>query len=318
MKQILTPKTDYVFTRLFSKKGNESMLINFLESILKTKINNIQVIQEARLARTSEENKYGRLDLKVTLDTGTIINVEMQMNNTDDIERRSAFYASKIISEQLKKTEKYNQINDVIIINILNYEFLDVEEYHSQTVTVLKNHRDYEMNSPLTYHYIELPKFRRAEPDMENTLYQWLIFLDNKNKEMVEMAVKKNKEIEKANEEWEYLTGDEEIKRLEYLELKAALDFNSRLDYETKLAVERELPKAVEKELKKRTEELRERVKEEVREKVTEQVREQGEKNKAIEIAKEMLKAKVPKEEIAKYTKLSEEEINKIENELKK
>ena len=40
-----------------------------------------------------------------------------------------------------------------------------------------------------------------------------------------------------------------------------------------------------------------------------------AEKNKAIEIAKEMLKSKMPKTEIIKYTKLSEEELNKIENE---
>ena len=32
-------------------------------------------------------------------------------------------------------------------------------------------------------------------------------------------------------------------------------------------------------------------------------------------IAKEMLKSKMPKTEIIKYTKLSEEELNKIENE---
>lgn len=308
MKQRLSPKTDYVFTRLFSKKGNESMLINFLESILKTKINNIQVMQEARLARTSEENKYGRLDLKVTLDIGTIINVEMQMNNTDDIERRSAFYASKIMSEQLKKTEKYNEINDIIMINILNYNFLDVEEYHSQTITVLKDHRNYDMNNPVTYHYIELPKFRKAEPDMENTLYQWLTFIDNENKELVEMAVKKNREIKKANEEWEYLTGDEEIKRLEFLELKAALDYNSRLDYDRRM-IAKEVREQVQKEIR---EEAKKEAREEVREEIKKEVRAEGKKEKAIEIAKRMLELGVPIDIIINSTELTEEEIKNI------
>ena len=227
MEEKLTLKKDFAFTRLFSKKGNESFLIDFLESILNITINNIQVIPEARLSRTSIDNKYGTLDLKVSTDNGLIINVEMQMQNTQKIEKRSAFYASKIMSEQLKKSQKYNEIEHLAMINILNYKFLDVDDYCNQTVTVLKSHRNYEINNPVTYYFIELPKFRKAKPDLENKLYQWLSFIDGENKELVEMAVKKNKEIEKANDEWEYLTGDEELKRLEFLEFKKCLDDNS-------------------------------------------------------------------------------------------
>ncbi len=39
--------------------------------------------------------------------------------------------------------------------------------------------------------------------------------------------MKKNKEIKKANEEYEYLTGDEEIKRLSELREKWIRDYNS-------------------------------------------------------------------------------------------
>lgn len=296
MEEKLTLKKDFAFTRLFSKKGNESFLIDFLESILNITINNIQVIPEARLSRTSINNKYGTLDLKVSTDNGLIINVEMQMQNTQKIEKRSAFYASKIMSEQLKKSQKYNEIEHIAMINILNYKFLDVDDYCNQTVTVLKNHRNYEINNPVTYYFIELPKFRKAKPDLENKLYQWLSFIDGENKELVEMAVKKNKEIEKANEEWEYLTGDEELKRLEFLELKKCLDDNS-----IKAAIREEAwNEGIESGMKQGIEQG------------MEQGIEQGKKNRTIEIAKKMLKQNIPIETIIQITELSEEEITKL------
>ena len=44
--------------------------------------------------------------------------------------------------------------------------------------------------------------------------------------------MKKNKQIKRAFDDLEYLTGDEEVKRIAELRLKGALDRNSRLRYE--------------------------------------------------------------------------------------
>lgn len=46
---VLSPKNDYIFKRIFSKKGNESMLKDFLTGFLNEKIENIDVQQEAQL-----------------------------------------------------------------------------------------------------------------------------------------------------------------------------------------------------------------------------------------------------------------------------
>ena len=48
-------------------------------------------------------------------------------------------------------------------------------------------------------HFIELPKFRKKDPDMSNKLEQWLCLIcDEEDK--IEMAKSKNEEIEKAKE----------------------------------------------------------------------------------------------------------------------
>lgn len=231
MDNLLSLKMDFVFNTLFSKKGNESLLKDFLESILDIKIQKIEIIPEARLERTSQKNKFGVLDLKATLNDGIVVDIEMQVNDNKDIEKRTVFYAGKLMSEQLELGEKYHKMKDIIMINILDYEFIDLPEYHTEAVTVAKKHRDYEMIQSLRYHFIELPKFRRAHPNLNNKLEQWLTFIDGMNKELVQMAIKKNKEIKKANDELEYLSGDAELRRLEFLKFKAACDEASRIGY---------------------------------------------------------------------------------------
>lgn len=280
-KAKLTPKKDYAFTRLFSKAGNESMLIDFIESVINRKIKSLEVIPEARLQRTSKQNKYGILDLKARLNDGTIVDIELQIDEEKYMENRMTFYSSKLISEELRLGDKYEELNDVIVILILGYNMLNTEGYHNSTITVLKEHRDYLIETPVTYHFIELKKFRKIKPDLDNRLDQWVLFIDGEEEELIKMAAVKNKEIEKAVGEWKYLTGDEEIKRLEFLELKGSLDRNSQLSY----AEERGEKRGIRKGIK------------------------QGSRKSKLEIAKKMLESKVPVENIIEYTGLTKEEI---------
>ena len=285
MDKLLSLKTDFVFNRLFSKKGNESILKDFLESILDMKIEKIEIIPEARLERTSRSNKYGVLDLKATLNDGIVVDIEMQVNDNKNIEKRTIFYAGKLMAEQLARGEEYHKIKDIIMINILDYEFIDLPEYHTEAITVAKKHREYEMIQSIRYHFIELPKFRREHPNLNNKLEQWLTFIDGKNEEMIQMAIKKNKEIKKASEELEYLSGDAELRRLEFLKFKAACDEASRTGYLVRTATKEGMEKGME----------------------------QGMEKEKIEIAKNMLKLNVAKDVIIKSTGLTEQEIKKLE-----
>ena len=46
----------------------------------------------------------------------------------------------------------YGNIKKVILINILDYEFLPFEEYVSNTVMVLDKHREYEMTDKIKFY----------------------------------------------------------------------------------------------------------------------------------------------------------------------
>lgn len=83
---------DYIFKKIFAKKGNESILKDLLIAILNIPIETIEVQPEVTLEKELEENKFGRLDILATLNNNTIVNIEMQVTNNYNIIERSMFY----------------------------------------------------------------------------------------------------------------------------------------------------------------------------------------------------------------------------------
>ena len=132
----------------------------------------------------------------------------------------------------------YKDINQVIMINILDYELFGFDEYISETKVVLDKHRDYEVINGIKWYFIELPKFRRMNPDLNKKINQWLVLLDDYDEEAICMAEKKNPTIKKARKEVTYLTGDEAVKRMEFLHEKWEMDRISDINYAKKIGIE--------------------------------------------------------------------------------
>ena len=273
-------KNDIIFTAFFARKGNEEFLIDFLQSILKIEIKKIKIREEVNLEKLSVGEKGGRLDIQAELNEGTIVNIEMQMKNLHNIENRTTLYGAKVLAREEARGKNYNDIKNVIMINILNYELTEFEEYVSETVVVLDKHREYEIIKGMKWYFIELPKFRKAHPNMDEKLNQWLAFIDDNDRGKIKMAEKKNKTLEKARKEMTYLTGDEEIRRLAELREKWEMDWNSSMDYSKR---------------------------EGIKEGVTE-----GRKKERIENAKKMKEKNIPIETIVEITGLTKEEIEKL------
>lgn len=220
----LTLKNDVVFKAFFSKKGNERFLISFLENLLNISIYHIEIIKDASLQKLFSAEKLGVLDLKATINDGTTINIEMQVVDHHDIEKRTLFYASKMVSSQIHSGNIYSSLKPVIIVNILDFDFINLPEYHTKTVRVADKHRDYPLVNDIEYHFIELPKFRKHLSAVANSLESWLAFIDDFRNEEITMAKNVRKIINDAKKELQYLTGDEEVKRIAELREKAILD----------------------------------------------------------------------------------------------
>ena len=237
-EKVYNLKNDIIFKAFFGRKGNEEFLIDFLSAILHIKIEKIKVREEVDLEKLNPEEKGGRLDLQATLNDGIIVNIELQIENKHNIEKRTTFYSSKVISMETERGTDYKDINQVIMINILDYELFGFDEYISETKVVLDKHRDYEVINGIKWYFIELPKFRKINPDINQKLNQWLFLLDDYDKEAIDMAEKKNPTIKRARKEVTYLTGDEAVKRMEFLHEKWEMDRISDINYAKKLGIE--------------------------------------------------------------------------------
>ena len=212
-------KNDVVFKAFFAKKGNERFLKSFLESLLQEKIKKIEIMSEVSLLQMRKSDKLGRIDLKATINQGKIIDIEIQLEDENNMEKRSIFYGAKLITEQLGKGDEYIETKPVILINILNYNLLDVPEYYTETVTVSKIHREYEVIKDIKYYFIELLKFRKSKPRLANLLECWLALIDGENRGLIQMAESKNEIIKEANEEIEEILSDSQMKAWnEYLQ----------------------------------------------------------------------------------------------------
>ena len=191
---------DYIFKRIFAYEGNESILKDLLEAILKINIQKIQ-IKNPEIVPFTKEEKRGLLDIKVKLDNGTIIDIEMQMKNE-------------------KNTEEYNLLKKSIVIFITNYNFLKRNSYHNvgkmkfddaikeEYVDAGYVKEDEIASKYLEIHYIELPKFVKRNPEKYTKLDQWMC-LFTQNREGIEMAEKENKEIKRAVRALDFISADE-------------------------------------------------------------------------------------------------------------
>ena len=218
----LKPTNDFVFKKIFGETKNKDLLKDLLEAILTDiKIDDVEGNKDVSLERKIITEKLGILDVVATLNDGTKVDVEMQIKNYYDTIERSLFYATGVYHENLQSGEEYIDIPRSISIWITDYNVFEEGPFHEKA----KLKRDFE-NKVLTdkfqFHYIQLPKFKEKCKRISSKLDEWLTFIKNENLEEIHMI--DNKHIKKAEEELEYLTGDEEAKRLAFLREKAIRD----------------------------------------------------------------------------------------------
>ena len=284
--QKLPLTSDIVFKRVFSKEGNEDILKALLEAILEIPIREV-IVKNPELPRNLYESKAGLLDVKVEIDKDIICNIEMQVKDLKNMDKRSTYYMSRIVSEELKKSEDYIQVKNTIVINLLNFEFYQRNSYHSIAHMKFEKTKENEFvdmgyqkeeeiaTKDLEMHFIEIPKFIKKNPEANTKLEQWMWLIAGRE-EKLEMAKKENKEIKKAMDIIEEMSMDEKEWELYQSRKMAIMDYNTGI-YEAK-----------------------------------EEGKQEGERKSKIEIAKKLLEMKLPIEQIMKATNLSKEEIKNL------
>ena len=124
---------DYIFKRLFSKKGNEDILKDLLEGILEIPIKEVEVMQEVELERVDIKDKLGVLDIKAIINENITVDIEMQIVDEKNMIERTLYYWAGLYYTGLKRGRDYKLNNKVITINIFTVIFSFIIAFISNT-----------------------------------------------------------------------------------------------------------------------------------------------------------------------------------------
>ena len=269
------PLNDFIFKKIFGEKGNEDILISFINAILKRTnkdpIVEIEIVDNKQLTKELILDKTGIIDVRAKTSKGENVDIEVQLTDQGNMDKRTLFYWEKMYLENIKQGQDYTSLEKVITINILDFEFLGTTNYQSSFHLWEDIEKDYMLTDIVEIHFLELPKFRKKKDKdyRDNPIERWLMFLE---KDISETTLKElmslDTAIEKAEQKIEYLSSDEDTMRIYY----------------------------------ERERSLHERA----------NMISSAEERKAVEIAKNLLNMNIPLEQIVLATGLDEEEINKI------
>ena len=162
----------------------------------------------------------------------------MQVQDFGNIDKRSSVYMATLETEGIKKGEDYKQAKKVIAINLLNFEYYKRNSYHNIAHMKFEKTKENEYvdmgysneeelaTNDLEMHFIEIPKFEKKNPEANTKLEQWLWLLAGRE-EKLEMARKKNKEIDKAIDIIDQMSMDEKEWNLYISRQRAIWDYNT-------------------------------------------------------------------------------------------
>ncbi len=281
-EKYINPLTDFGFKKLFGSEPNKELLIDFLNQILPER----HKIKDLTYSR-NEQSGHAQLDRKAIFDlyctgeSGERFIVELQKAKQNYFKDRSVYYSSFPIQEQAKKGDWDFRLDPVYTVGILDFIFDDHKSDSELLHFVeLKNQNCEVFYDKLKFIYIELPKFKKTEEELETHFDKWLYVF----KHLSELQNRPPKLQEKIF-----------LRLFEAAEI-AKFSHQERVAYEESLKYFRDIKNVVDT---SRGEGLAEGM-------------EKGMEKRNTEIAKQMITEDFPIDQIVGLTGLSKEEIEKL------
>ena len=232
--KLLEPKLDVVFHALF-REENKELLGALTSDILREEVK-IKTTDKNRYVDIEEaDDKLGIMDLRAELENGAHCIIEIQLKHCENEPERILYYWADAYSRQIKRGDRFGKLQKTISIAILDHE---LEELRGMEKIGVKWQIRDELTGKriltdrLELVIIELPKARRMyKTNSNNTICQWMLFLDNPNQKEVVQIMKDNKDINKAIDELEQVSGNEKLRRIAELKEKYIRDEQASIAY---------------------------------------------------------------------------------------
>ena len=274
----IDPLVDFAFKKIFGSEPNKDLLIDFLNEVFRGRKVITDLIYGKNEHPGSTAKEGGAIfDLMCTGDSGEQFIIEVQRSHQEFFKERALFYTSRLISGQARKGSRNKwgyQLKEVYLIALLDGFTLKgtQSDTYIHDIALCDRNTGNIFYDKLGYMYVELPNFTKKESELETELDKWLYVLKHLSTMKKLPAYLRKPIFKKLFSIAEYSNMTKE-EAMKYDESqKRRWDNDAVMEFAVK----------------------------------------QAKYEEAIAIAKEMKKEGMPVKQIARFTKLSTEEIEKL------
>ncbi|EMJ35973.1 hypothetical protein LEP1GSC079_0321 [Leptospira interrogans str. FPW1039] len=247
---------DLMFKILFVKEPD--LLISILNSVLfpdgEHTIRNIKILNP-ELVGSSPNDKRSYLDIRAQDEDGKIFHVEIQVAHQSSFVKRSLYYLSGLIRDQLNRGSMYSDLKPVYQINIVDFDLIPSENFHSKFKFREEFNPDIILTDDVEIHFLELCKFvKRDVRELRNNLEIWLYVLKHTSEleeEEMRILVDKTPDLSKAFTILEQYSNDPQKRNELEAKLKSdrdyAYDLAARFEAGELQGIEKGIKKGIEK-----------------------------------------------------------------------
>ncbi|QFY88725.1 Rpn family recombination-promoting nuclease/putative transposase [Magnetovirga frankeli] len=227
---LLDPKNDYVFKRLFAEApALLAALINAVRSD-KPPVEVVEVLNP-RIEPDEITGKFIVLDILVKDQHGRLFNVEMQIRRFDPWSARSTYYLARALSGQISSGEDYFNLKPVIGIHLLDFDLFDQPENANQAQWCFelrdRNNPQVKLGDELKLHIIELSKADRLG-HTQGPLADWIKLFEHWQEDNTMQTID-YPPVQQALDKLKGLSADEETRRMAFVRERAMMDESSAL-----------------------------------------------------------------------------------------
>jgi predicted transposase/invertase (TIGR01784 family) len=224
---------DYAFKRILGSEEGKEALVGFLNAVLKPppgkELTTVELL-DRELDPEYLLSRGARLDVLAKTTSGTLLNVEVQIANRYDIDRRTLFYWARLYGSQLNTGQKFIELRKTVTINILGFNWFTSEERYHLAFHIREDETGKILSDDLEMHFLELEKVKKLKQRPKDALEAWLMYLNNLEGEELEAIAMENPAIRKALTIEEAFWRSERERRLYELREKALRDELVMLD----------------------------------------------------------------------------------------
>lgn len=184
----ITPRVDIAFKKIFGVEENKDLLISLINSIVSEEDQVVEVtLLNPYNPRDFKKDKLSVLDIKAKNEKGIYYNIEMQISDEADYDKRALYYWAKLYAEQMQKSYKYEKLEKTIGIHILNFLSIPESKKYHNVFQLREIETDVHYFKDIELHTIELNKFEtetevdtdksKAISRIKNMLDVWTTYL---------------------------------------------------------------------------------------------------------------------------------------------